>query len=184
MWYALKHSYTQSSQAALTMPELSFRLLNCALHHHWIGNEISGDSCWTTVLWMKWIVCSVWSLSSGAMLCFELKKHNEANASLCAVTQQNSLRGKFAFRGRPQSLVDLRDTKWPLMWISNHSCSMSSNMHGLVENIKLDTANSDTLLVQVVLFLCIYQVMWEPTGLGLGVYVYIFHSFVCQRFWN
>ncbi|NXN14850.1 F1892 protein, partial [Indicator maculatus] len=107
-------------------------------------------------------------LPQGEVLGFESETENEANGQLCAVTQCNSLRRK-ALRGRPQSLVDLTDTKRLAAWVTEQSpCSMSSDILGLVGNSKsvlkpdgkhtAEAATSATFLEQVVLKPC----SWMP----------------------
>ncbi|NWX54655.1 F1892 protein, partial [Promerops cafer] len=62
---------------------------------------------------------------------------NDVNP-LNAVTLRKSSRAR-ALRGRPQSLIDYKsymDTKRRVAWILEQSCSMSPDIHDLVENIK------------------------------------------------
>ncbi|NWX43910.1 F1892 protein, partial [Steatornis caripensis] len=73
-------------------------------------------------------------LSIGAC---EAAMQTELKPQLCAVTLQKTLRAR-ALRGRPQSLTDYKsytDTKRLVAWIlKQSSCSMSPNIHELVEN--------------------------------------------------
>ncbi|NXW64717.1 F1892 protein, partial [Eurystomus gularis] len=75
----------------------------------------------------------------GAVLSCEAATQTEVKAELCAVTLRKSLRSR-ALRGRPQSLIDYKsytDTKQLVAWIlEQSSCSMSPDIHELVENIK------------------------------------------------
>ncbi|KFW69993.1 Protein FAM189A2, partial [Pygoscelis adeliae] len=68
----------------------------------------------------------------------EAATQTEVKPQLCAVTLRKSLRAR-ALRGRPQSLIDYKsytDTKQLVAWILEQSCSMSPDIHELVENIK------------------------------------------------
>ena len=171
---------------------LSFTWLNCALHHHWIRFEISADTCWTTVLWTKGIVCFVWSLSSGAVLSCETAKQAEVKPQLCTVTFRKSLRAR-ALRGRPQSLIDYKsytDTKRLVAWILEQpSCNMSPDIHELVENIKsvlksdekhmAEAITSATFLEQVVSLLVFIR--WCGNQLALvSEYRFTFATLLCM----
>ncbi|NXS57219.1 F1892 protein, partial [Brachypteracias leptosomus] len=78
-------------------------------------------------------------LLQGAVRSCEAATQTEVKAELCAVTLWKSLRGR-ALRGRPQSLIDYKsymDTKQLVAWIlEQSSCSMSPDIHEVVENIK------------------------------------------------
>ncbi|XP_009283572.1 PREDICTED: protein FAM189A2 [Aptenodytes forsteri] len=77
-------------------------------------------------------------LLQGAVLSCEAATQTEVKPQLCAVTLRKSLRAR-ALRGRPQSLIDYKsytDTKQLVAWILEQSCSMSPDIHELVENIK------------------------------------------------
>ncbi|XP_009326459.1 PREDICTED: protein FAM189A2 [Pygoscelis adeliae] len=77
-------------------------------------------------------------LSEGAVPSCEAATQTEVKPQLCAVTLRKSLRAR-ALRGRPQSLIDYKsytDTKQLVAWILEQSCSMSPDIHELVENIK------------------------------------------------
>lgn len=111
-----------------------------------------------------WIVCFVF-LSSGTVLSCETATLNDINP-LNTVTLRKSSRAR-ALRGRPQSLIDYKsymDTKQRVAWIlEQSSCSMSPDIHDLVENIKsilksdeehmAEAVTSATFLEQVVLLL-------------------------------
>ncbi|NXQ18334.1 F1892 protein, partial [Peucedramus taeniatus] len=76
-------------------------------------------------------------LPQGTVLNCETATLNDVNP-LNTVTLQNSSRAR-ASRGRPQSLIDYKsymDTKRRVAWILEQSCSMSPDIHDLVENIK------------------------------------------------
>ncbi|XP_010124199.1 PREDICTED: protein FAM189A2 [Chlamydotis macqueenii] len=78
-------------------------------------------------------------LLQGAVLSCEAARQAEVKPQLCAVTLRKNLRAR-ASRGRPQSLIDYEsytDTKRLVAWIlEQSSCSMSPDVHELVENIK------------------------------------------------
>ncbi|NWQ78925.1 F1892 protein, partial [Columbina picui] len=77
-------------------------------------------------------------LLQGPALSREAATQTKLKPQLCTVTLRNSLRTR-ALRGRPQSLIDYRchtDTKQLVSWILEQSCSMSPDIHELVENIK------------------------------------------------
>ncbi|XP_010160842.1 protein FAM189A2, partial [Antrostomus carolinensis] len=78
-------------------------------------------------------------LLQGAALSCEAATQTEVKPRLCTVTLRKSLRAR-ALRGRPQSLIDYKsytDTKRLVAWIlEQSSCSMSPDIHELVENIK------------------------------------------------
>ncbi|NWU26088.1 F1892 protein, partial [Dyaphorophyia castanea] len=74
-------------------------------------------------------------LPQGTVLSRETATLSDVNP-LNAVTLRKSSR---ALRGRPQSLIDYKsymDTKQRVAWILEQSCSMSPDIHDLVENIK------------------------------------------------
>ncbi|KFQ77411.1 Protein FAM189A2, partial [Phoenicopterus ruber ruber] len=75
----------------------------------------------------------------GAALSCEAATQTEAKPQLCTVTLRKSVRAR-VLRGRPQSLIDYKsytDTKRLVEWIlEQSSCSMSPDIHELVENIK------------------------------------------------
>ncbi|NXY10117.1 F1892 protein, partial [Pteruthius melanotis] len=77
-------------------------------------------------------------LPQGAVLSCETATLSDTNP-LNAVTRRKSSRAR-ALRGRPQSLIDYKsymDTKRRVAWIlEQSSCSMSPDIHDLVENIK------------------------------------------------
>ncbi|KAF1561140.1 UNVERIFIED_CONTAM: hypothetical protein FQV15_0005867, partial [Eudyptes pachyrhynchus] len=102
-------------------------------------------------------------LLQGAVLSCEAATQTEVKPQLCAVTLRKSLRAR-ALRGRPQSLIDYEsytDTKQLVAWILEQSCSMSPDIHELVENIKsvlksdekhmAEAITSATFLEQVVM---------------------------------
>ncbi|PKU43013.1 hypothetical protein llap_6686 [Limosa lapponica baueri] len=73
------------------------------------------------------------------LLSCEAATQTDVNPQLCAVTLRKSVRAR-ALRGRPQSLIDYKsytDTRRLVAWIlEQSSCSMSPDIHELVENIK------------------------------------------------
>ncbi|NWY45035.1 F1892 protein, partial [Sylvia atricapilla] len=102
-------------------------------------------------------------LPEGTVLNCENAAFNDIN-QLNAVTLRKSSRAR-ALRGRPQSLIDYKsymDTKQRVAWIlEQSSCSMSPDIHDLVENIKsilksdekhmADAVTSAAFLEQVVM---------------------------------
>ncbi|NXL65080.1 F1892 protein, partial [Chordeiles acutipennis] len=103
-------------------------------------------------------------LLQGAVLSCEAATQTEVKPQLCTVTLRKSLRAR-ALRRRPQSLIDYKsytDTKRLVAWIlEQSSCSMSPDIHELVENIKsvlksdekhmAEAITSATFLEQVVM---------------------------------
>ncbi|NXR34188.1 F1892 protein, partial [Zosterops hypoxanthus] len=101
-------------------------------------------------------------LPEGTVLSCETATLNDINP-LNTVTLRKSSRAR-ALRGRPQSLIDYKsymDTKQRVAWIlEQSSCSMSPDIHDLVENIKsilksdeehmAEAVTSATFLEQVV----------------------------------
>ncbi|NWH35315.1 F1892 protein, partial [Chloropsis hardwickii] len=101
-------------------------------------------------------------LPQGTVLNCETETLNDVNP-LNAVTLRKSSRAR-TLRGRPQSLIDYNsymDTKRRVAWILEQSCSMSPDIHDLVENIKSvlksdekhmsEAVTSATFLEQVVM---------------------------------
>ncbi|NXH66555.1 F1892 protein, partial [Hydrobates tethys] len=78
-------------------------------------------------------------LLQGAVIRFEAEMQTAVKLQLCSVTLRMSLRAR-ALRGRPQSLTDYKsytDTERLVAWIlEQSSCSMSPDIHEMVENIK------------------------------------------------
>ncbi|XP_053788411.1 endosomal transmembrane epsin interactor 1 isoform X4 [Vidua chalybeata] len=71
---------------------------------------------------------------------------------LNAVTLRKSSRAKASW-GRPQSLIDYKsymDTKQRVAWILEQSCSMSPDIHDLVENIKSVLKSDEKHMAEVV----------------------------------
>ncbi|NXL08043.1 F1892 protein, partial [Mesembrinibis cayennensis] len=103
-------------------------------------------------------------LLQGAVLSCEAATQTEVRPPPCAVTLRKSLRAR-ALRGRPLSLIDYKsytDTKRLVAWfLEQSSCSMSPDIHELVENIKsvlksdekhmAEAVTSATFLEQVVM---------------------------------
>ncbi|NXV92426.1 F1892 protein, partial [Calonectris borealis] len=103
-------------------------------------------------------------LLQGAVISCEAATQTEVKPQLCAVTLRKSSRAR-ALRGRPLSLIDYKsytDTKRLVAWIlEQSSCSMSPDIHELVENIKsvlksdekhmAEAITSATILEQVVM---------------------------------
>ncbi|NXT33748.1 F1892 protein, partial [Pelecanoides urinatrix] len=103
-------------------------------------------------------------LHQGAVISCEAATQTEVKPQLCTVTLRKSLRAR-ALRGRPLSLIDYKsytDTKRLVAWIlEQSSCSMSPDIHELVENIKsvlksdekhmAEAITSATILEQVVM---------------------------------
>lgn len=147
---------------------LCFAWLQCAPHHCCTRVEISGGTCWITVPWPRWIVCFAWSLSLEAAPSCEAAPKTEVKPPLSAVTLRNSSRER-PLRGRPRSLIDYKsytDTEQLVARIlEQSSCSMSPDIHELVENIKsvlksdekhmAEAIISATFLEQVVLSLVV-----------------------------
>lgn len=119
------------------------------------------------------------------MLSCEAAALNDVNP-LNAVTLRKSSRAR-ASRGRPQSLIDYNsymDTKRRVAWILEQSCSMSPDIHDLVENIKsvlksdekhmAEAVTSATFLEQVVLLLVLIKCC--PWFGSIG-----FHLPICVR---
>ncbi|XP_014798127.1 PREDICTED: protein FAM189A2 isoform X1 [Calidris pugnax] len=78
-------------------------------------------------------------LLQGAVLSCEAATQTEVSPQLCAVTLRKNGRAR-ALRGRPRSLIDYKsytDTRRLVAWIlEQSSCSMSPDVHELVESIK------------------------------------------------
>ncbi|KFR07952.1 Protein FAM189A2, partial [Nipponia nippon] len=92
-------------------------------------------------------------LLQGAVLSCEAATQTEVRPPLCAVTLRKSLRAK-ALRGRPLSLIDYKsytDTKQLVAWIlEQSSCSMSPDVHELVENIKSVLKSDEKYMAEAV----------------------------------
>ncbi|NXL54016.1 F1892 protein, partial [Podilymbus podiceps] len=92
-------------------------------------------------------------LLQGAVLSCEAAVRTEVKLQLCSVTLQKSL-GARALRGRPQSLIDYKsyvETKQLVAWFSEQSsCSMSPDIHNLVENIKSVLKSDETCMAEAV----------------------------------
>ncbi|OPJ82313.1 protein FAM189A2 [Patagioenas fasciata monilis] len=91
-------------------------------------------------------------LLQGPALNCKAATQTELKPELCAVTLRNSSRARTS-RGRPQSLIDYRcytDTKQLVSWILEQSCSMSPDIHELVENIKSLLKSDEKHMAEVI----------------------------------
>lgn len=140
-----------------------------------------------TVKQVNCLLC--WSLSSGPVLSCEAATQTEVKPQVDAVMLRKSLRTR-ALRSRPRSLIDYKsyiDTKMLVSrFLEQSSCSMTPDIHELVENIKsvlksdeehmAEAITSATFLEQVLLL-----TSWPWFG-SLALHLQL--CFVCQNFWT
>ncbi|KFZ58313.1 Protein FAM189A2, partial [Podiceps cristatus] len=92
-------------------------------------------------------------LLQGAVLSCEGAVRTEVKLQLCSVTLQKSL-GARSLRGRPQSLIDCKsyvETKQLVAWfLEQSSCSMSPDIHNLVENTKSVLKSDEKCMAEAV----------------------------------
>ncbi|NXS85964.1 F1892 protein, partial [Erpornis zantholeuca] len=112
-------------------------------------------------------------LPQGAALSCETTTLNKANP-LNAVTWRKSSRAR-ALRGRPQSLIDYKsymDTKRRVAWIlEQSSCSMSPDIHDLVENIKSVLKSDEKHMAEAVTSATFLEQVMAPVQQTLRVRV-------------
>ncbi|NXA79643.1 F1892 protein, partial [Thryothorus ludovicianus] len=103
-------------------------------------------------------------LPQGTVLSYETATLSDVNP-LNAVTLRKSSRVR-AVRGRPQSLIDYKsymDTKRRVAWIlEQSSCSMSPEIHDLVENIKSVLKSDEEHMAEAVTSATVLEQMMTP----------------------
>lgn len=103
--------------------------------------------------------------SQGAVISCEAATQTEVKPQLCAVTLRKSLRAR-ALRGRPLSLIDYKsytDTKRLVAWIlEQSSCSMSPDIHELVENIKSVLKSDEKHMAEAITSATILEQVMTP----------------------
>ncbi|NXE67575.1 F1892 protein, partial [Calcarius ornatus] len=117
-------------------------------------------------------------LPQGTVLSCETATLNDVNP-LNAVTLRKSSRAR-ASRGRPQSLIDYNsyvDTKRRVAWILEQSCSMSPDIHDLVENIKSVLKSDEKHMAEAVTSATfLEQVMTTPAQQTTSLRVHVLPS--------
>ncbi|NXL15358.1 F1892 protein, partial [Setophaga kirtlandii] len=117
-------------------------------------------------------------LPQGTVLSYEAAALNDVNP-LNAVTLRKSSRAR-ASRGRPQSLIDYNsfmDTKRRVAWILEQSCSMSPDIHDLVENIKSVLKSDEKHMAEAVTSATfLEQVMTAPAQQTTSLRVHVLPS--------
>ncbi|KFV93342.1 Protein FAM189A2, partial [Fulmarus glacialis] len=104
-------------------------------------------------------------LLQGAVISCEAATQTEVKPQLCAVTLRKSLRAR-TLRGRPLSLIDYKsytDTKRLVAWIlEQSSCSMSPDIHELVENIKSVLKSDEKHMAEAITSATILEQVMTP----------------------
>ncbi|NXI16248.1 F1892 protein, partial [Irena cyanogastra] len=97
---------------------------------------------------------------------------------LNAVTLRKSSRGR-ALRERPQSLIDYNsymDTKRRVAWILEQSCSMSPDIHNLVENIKSVLKSDEKHMAEAVTSATFLEQVMTPAQQATSLRVHVLPS--------
>ncbi|NXM13022.1 F1892 protein, partial [Ploceus nigricollis] len=97
---------------------------------------------------------------------------------LNAVSLQKSSRAR-ASRGRPQSLIDYKsymDTKQRVAWILEQSCSMSPDIHDLVENIKSVLKSDEKHMAEAVASATFLEQVMTPAQQATSLRVHVLPS--------
>ncbi|XP_059693133.1 endosomal transmembrane epsin interactor 1 [Haemorhous mexicanus] len=117
-------------------------------------------------------------LPPGTVLSSETATLNDVNPPN-TVTLRKSSRAR-ALRGRPQSLTDCQsyiDTKQHVAWILEQSCSMSPDIHDLVENIKSVLKSDEKHMAEAVTSATfLEQVMTTPDQQATSLRVHVLPS--------
>ncbi|XP_041278114.1 protein FAM189A2 isoform X3 [Onychostruthus taczanowskii] len=115
--------------------------------------------------------------SQGTVLSCETATLNDVNP-LNAVTLRKSSRAR-ASRGRPQSLIDYKsymDTKRRVAWILEQSCSMSPDIHDLVENIKSVLKSDEKHMAEAVTSATFLEQVMTPAEQATSLRVHVLPS--------
>ncbi|NXM63631.1 F1892 protein, partial [Illadopsis cleaveri] len=114
-------------------------------------------------------------LPKGTVLNCETATLNDINP-LNAVTLRKSSRAR-ALRGRPQSLIDYKsymDTKQRVAWIlEQSSCSMSPDIHDLVENIKSILKSDEKHMAEAVTSATFLEQVMTPAQQATSLRVHV-----------
>ncbi|XP_039565997.1 protein FAM189A2 isoform X2 [Passer montanus] len=116
-------------------------------------------------------------LPQATVLSCETATLNDVNP-LNAVTLRKSSRAR-ASRGRPQSLIDYKsymDTKRRVAWILEQSCSMSPDIHDLVENIKSVLKSDEKHMAEAVTSATFLEQVMTPAQQATSLRVHVLPS--------
>ncbi|XP_030825296.1 protein FAM189A2 [Camarhynchus parvulus] len=116
-------------------------------------------------------------LPQGTVLSCETATLNDVNP-LNAVTLRKSSRAR-ASKGRPQSLIDYNsymDTKQRVAWILEQSCSMSPDIHDLVENIKSVLKSDEKHMAEAVTSATFLEQVMTPAQQATSLRVHVLPS--------
>ncbi|XP_061220268.1 LOW QUALITY PROTEIN: endosomal transmembrane epsin interactor 1 [Neopsephotus bourkii] len=109
----------------------------------------------------------------------EAATQTAAKLPLSAVTLRNSLRER-PLRGRPRSLIDYKsytDTKQLVAWIlEQSSCSMSPDIHKLVENIKSVLRSDEKHMAEAITSATFLEQMLSPAHQAMPLNVHALSS--------
>ncbi|NWV06342.1 F1892 protein, partial [Ptilonorhynchus violaceus] len=111
----------------------------------------------------------------GTVFNCETATHNDVK-QLHGVRLQKSSRAR-ALRGRPQSLIDYKsymDTKLCVAWIvEQFSCSMSPDIHELVENIKCVLKSDEKHMAEAVTSATFFEGVMTPAQQAMSLRVHV-----------
>ncbi|XP_041314372.1 protein FAM189A2 isoform X1 [Pyrgilauda ruficollis] len=113
----------------------------------------------------------------GTVLSCETATLNDVNP-LNAVTLRKSSKARVS-RGRPQSLIDYKsymDTKRRVAWILEQSCSMSPDIHDLVENIKSVLKSDEKHMAEAVTSATFLEQVMTPAQQATSLRVHVLPS--------
>ncbi|KAM9509015.1 LOW QUALITY PROTEIN: endosomal transmembrane epsin interactor 1 [Guaruba guarouba] len=109
----------------------------------------------------------------------EAATQTEVNSPLSAATLRNSLRER-PLRGRPRSLIDYKsytDTKQLVAWIlEQSSCSMSPDIHELVENIKSVLKSDEKHMAEAITSATFLEQMLSPAHQAMPLNAHVLPS--------
>ncbi|XP_072215853.1 endosomal transmembrane epsin interactor 1 isoform X2 [Excalfactoria chinensis] len=115
-------------------------------------------------------------LPQGPVLSCEAATQTEMKPQLSTVTLRNSLRAR-ALRSRPRSLVDYKsyiDTKLLVArFLEQSSCSMTPDIHELVENIKCVLKSDEEHMAEAITSATFLEQVMAPTQQDMGLRAHV-----------
>ncbi|XP_061326749.1 LOW QUALITY PROTEIN: endosomal transmembrane epsin interactor 1 [Pezoporus flaviventris] len=158
------------------MPEPSSRVSRSPSNASWVLADRAGGRAFNPLMKRSnsdsLLYCR---LLQEAVPSYEAATQTEVKPPLSAVTLRNSLRER-PLRGRPRSLIDYKsytDTKQLVAWIlEQSSCSMSPDIHELVENIKSVLKSDEKHMAEAITSATFLEQMLSPAHQAMPLNVH------------